>query len=101
MASDELVQRIQERSRSEGPEEARERTGKTELGEQRHASAAVAGNRCAVAKHEPPTLTAGFFGDGREELSGLAIGEREEGQLFMAVEPGDDPRRPAAKLSAA
>jgi len=56
-----------------------------ELGEQRHASAAVAGNRCAVAKHEPPTLTAGFFGDGREELSGLVIGEGQQRQLFPSV----------------
>lgn len=44
----------------------REWTGQAYLGKKRNASAVVAWNRCAVAKHEPPTLVAVFLGDRRE-----------------------------------
>jgi hypothetical protein len=100
MAGYELVQRVHERRRSDGFQYQAERPGQPDLGEERHAPSAVAGNRCAVAEDEPPTLAALFLGHGREETTGLLIGEREQSQLFASVEPGDDPRRPAAKPSA-
>jgi hypothetical protein len=101
MAGNEFVQRIEERRRPQRPEEARERTREPELGEQRHTPAAVAGNRRAVPAHQPPTLAAGFLGNGREQLLRVGIRQREEGQLLVSVKPGDNPRRPATELSAA
>jgi hypothetical protein len=44
----------------------REWTGQAYLGKKRNSSAIVAWNRCAVAKHEPPTFVAVFLGDRRE-----------------------------------
>ena len=44
----------------------REWAGQAYLGKKRNSSAVVARNRCAVAKHEPPTLVAVFLWDRRE-----------------------------------
>jgi len=40
-----------------------------------------------------------LFGNPCQELLGRRVLEREEGELTVAVEPGDDPRRPAAEAS--
>jgi hypothetical protein len=77
MARDELVGRVDEPRQSEGTKNAAERAGQPDLGEERHAPSAVAGNQCAVAKDEPPTLAALVLGHGREQRAGLLIGERE------------------------
>ena len=79
MAGCELVERVHERRRSNGEQHAAERTGQADLGEERHAPSAVAGNQCAVAKDEPPTLAALFLRHGREQTAGLLVGEREQG----------------------
>jgi hypothetical protein len=66
MASHKLVQRVDQERCSHDSQQARERARKAYLGEDRRASAAVAWNRCAIAKDEPPALTAVFLRDGCE-----------------------------------
>jgi hypothetical protein len=78
-----------------------DRSGQAQLGEERRAPAAVTGNRRAVAEDEPPALAPRLPGDGGEQTVGLRIVEREQGELFVTIEPGDEPRRPAAEPSAA
>jgi hypothetical protein len=100
MASYEPVQRVREWRRSDGSQHPAERAGQPDLDEERHAPSAVAGNQCAVTEDEPPALAALVFGHGRKQKARVVIGEREQGQLIASVEPGDEPRRPAAKPSA-
>jgi hypothetical protein len=47
-----------------------------------------------------PGREALFFREWLEEVNGICVTHRQERQLFGAVEPGDDPRRPAAEASA-
>jgi hypothetical protein len=101
MAGDQSVHGVDEHRCVKRPQQASERTGKPELGEERHASSGVAGHERAVAEDEPPTFTPRFLGYGSEKAVGLRIAERKEGHLLVSVERGDDPRRPAAELSAA
>jgi hypothetical protein len=100
MTSHELVERIHEPTRPNGAQDPRERAGQTDLGEERHAPSCIPWNRSAVAENDPPTVVPGLFGYRREQAVGFCLLEREERQLFVPVEPGDDPRRPAAELSA-
>ena len=66
-----------------------------------HAAALVARNERPVAKDEPPAVTAFVFRHGGEESPGFGIGEREQTQLTVPVDPGDDTRRPPTELSGA
>lgn len=101
VAGHELVERVDERGGADGSQPAAERVGQADLREERHAPAVVAGKGSAVAEDEPPTLATGILGHGRQQTAGLLVLERKQGQLMPAVERGDDPRRPAAELSAA
>jgi hypothetical protein len=78
-----------------------ERAGWCDLAEQGNAAAIVAGKRRPVGQDEPPALAAFLLRDLREELRRLAAGQREERQLFVSVNCGDDPRRPPAEPSRA
>jgi hypothetical protein len=101
MAGREPVQRVDEPGGAKGAQHASEGAGEPDLGEERNASARIAGDRRAVAKDKPPTFVACFLRDRCEQTGCLLIGEREQGQLFASIERGDDPRRPAAKPSGA
>lgn len=101
MARDELVQGVDDRGCSERSQQAPEGAGKPQLFEERHAASAVARYRCAVAKDEPPAFAPRLLRDGCEEIVGGRILERQQTELFAAIERGDDTRRPAAELSAA
>lgn len=100
MARDEPVGGVNERRQPESPKQAAERASQPDLGDEGHACPAVARNQCAVAEDEPPALVALVLRHGREQTAGLLIGKREQGHLIASVEPGDDPRRPAAEPSA-
>jgi hypothetical protein len=63
MASDELVERVEERRRPECSERLSERAGQPELQEECHRAARVPLNRRAVSQDEPPALVAGLLGD--------------------------------------
>jgi hypothetical protein len=54
-----------------------------------------------IAEHEPPTFPACLLRDGCQQATGLLIREWKQGQFFASINPGDDPRRPAAEPSAA
>jgi hypothetical protein len=82
-------------------EQSPERAGQTQLEEERHASAAVTRSQRPVAPNEPPALGACLSGNGSEQTVGLGIREGEQREVLIPVEPRDDPRRPAAELSAA
>jgi len=99
--SDDLVQGVHDWSCSEGAQHASERAGQPDFGKESHASSAVAGNGRAIAENEPPTVVARVLRNEGEQTVGLLIGKREQGQLFVSVKRGDDPRRPAAESSAA
>jgi hypothetical protein len=72
-----------------------------QLGEECDASSADARNRRAVAEDEPPALAALIRGNLGEHVFGRLVLEREQRELLAAVEPGDEPRRPAAEPSPA
>jgi len=101
MSGKNVVERVDYWRQSEPAEGVGEGPGQLDLGEEQEASAFVTGYGGAVAEDEPPTLGPSFVGDGCEQIGGLLVGEWEQCQLLVAVECGDDPRRPAAELSAA
>lgn len=94
MAGEELVQRIDQARRARRFDQTHDGAGQTCLGEKRHSSATVAWNRCAVAKHEPPTLSAVFLGDGRKELARFVLDDARggpmAGQIVPFAIPADD-----------
>jgi hypothetical protein len=98
---EQVVERVDERRQPKPAKQVSEGPRQLQLGEEHDPSALVTGNRRSVAEDEPPALAASFLGDGGEQLFGLVVSERKQGQLLAAVERGDDPRRPAAELSAA
>jgi hypothetical protein len=94
-----LVERVDERRGVQRSEDASQRAGQPDLGEERNAAASVACDRRSVTQDEPPAFAARFRGDACEQVPGLVIRERQQPQLLVAVEPGDDTRRPPAELS--
>jgi hypothetical protein len=101
VAGHDLVERIEERRSVQHPEHASQAPGQPDLGEERDGAAGVAGNRRPVAEHEPPAFVPRFFGHSCEQAARLFVGERQQSQLLVSVEPGDDTRRPPAELSGA
>ena len=101
MAGYELVQLVQDGRPAENPEGPAQRLGQPELAEKGDAAAGVALDRRAVTQDEPPTLVAGFLGDGHEQGRSFLISERQEGQLLAAVELDGEPRRPSTEPSGA
>jgi hypothetical protein len=101
VAGYELVERVDERRDAQRPERACQGPGQPDLCEERDAAARVAGNRRPVATHEPPAFVPRVFGHGYEQAAGLVVCERQQSQLFVSVEPGDDTRRPPAEPSGA
>jgi hypothetical protein len=101
VAGHEVDERVDERRQPQGAKKAPERTGQADLGEEPDSSALVAGNEGAVAEDEPPTLAARFLRNVAEQTAGFLVREREQCQLLATIERGDDPRRPAAEVSAA
>jgi hypothetical protein len=94
-----LVERVDERRGVQRSEDASQRAGQPDLGEERNASAGVAGDRRSVAQDEPPAFAPRFLGHSFEQVPGLVIGEGQQPQLLVSVEPRDDMRRPPAELS--
>jgi hypothetical protein len=97
MAGDEAVPTIENRLRRE-PQETRERLRQAERLQELPAPGATA--HCgSIREYEPPAGLA-FHGRHRvQQLPRLRVVQREERELLAAVEPGDDPRRPAAEAS--
>jgi hypothetical protein len=94
-----LVERVDERRGVQRSEDASQWAGQPDLREERDAAAGVAGDRRSVARDEPPAFASRFLGYAREQTPGLVIGEGQQSQLFVSVEPGDYTRRPPAELS--
>jgi putative membrane protein len=80
--------------------EATERPERTEALEQPHGRRA-AGHHAPIAFDEMPAGEAGLLGERLEERRGARVAHGKERELFAPVEPGDDPRRPAAEASVA
>ena len=85
-------------ARGDECEDATKRSRQSHRGEEIDPPGAVAHQR-AVRPHETPGRVPLFLCDLCEELLGGPVLEREEGKLTVAVEPGDDTRRPAAEAS--
>jgi hypothetical protein len=100
MASRELVERVKQLGRAERSQCAAQPPSQAEFGQECDATSSVACERRAVAEDEPPTLSARLLGHGSEEAAGVVVVEREQSQLLVAVKVDDEPRRPAAELSA-
>ena len=101
MPCDEPVEPVDERRCVQRPQERAERPGETQLGEQKHAAAAVAWDGRLVWEDEPPARAAQVLGHRREQLGCLVLLEQNERQPFVPIEPGNDPRCPTAEPSAA
>jgi hypothetical protein len=101
VARNELVEPVDEHRRADRSQHTSEWPRQPHLGKERHAAALVARNERPVAKDEPPAVTAFVFRHGGEESPGFVIGEREQTELTVPVDPGDDTRRPPAELSGA
>jgi hypothetical protein len=76
-------------------------SGAIELDEQEDAPASIARHRCAISEHEPPAFAASSWFDGRQQSVRFVVLERQQRELVVDIEPGDDPRRPAAQPTAA
>lgn len=100
MARHDPVQRVHQPRRSHDPQGSAERAGQPDLGQEGNAPTDVPGKQAPVGKEEPPALAARILGHGREHAAGFLVGQREQRQLFVPVDHGDDPRRPPAELSA-
>jgi hypothetical protein len=100
MPRHDLVQRVQQRRRSHGSQDSAERAGQPDRDEERHGPAGIPGKQAPVGKDEPPALAARLLGHGREQMAGFLVGQREQRQLFVPVDRGDDPRRPPTEPSA-
>jgi hypothetical protein len=101
VARNELVDPVDEHRRADRSQHTSEWPRQPHLGKERHAAALVARNERPVAEDEPPAVTALVFRHGDEESPGFVIGEREQTQLTVPVDPGDDTRRPPTELSGA
>jgi hypothetical protein len=99
MAGNELVERVDERRRSDRPQDVSERMRQPHLGEERDAPSRVAGNRRPVAKDEPPAVATFVFRHGGQEFPGFFVSESEQAQPFVPIDLRDDTRRPPAELS--
>ena len=100
MARHELVQRVNHDRRAKGSQRQSKRAGQADFEEERDAAPTVAGDQRAVAANEPPTFATPCVGHGFEKAVRLCVGQREVSELFVAIELGDDTRRPTAELSA-
>jgi len=101
VTGDEPIEGIDEPCRVEGLQQPAEPACQAELEEERHAATPIARQWRPVAKDEPPALPACVLGDGVEQASSLVVGERQQRNLSVSVELGNDPRCPAAEPSPA
>jgi hypothetical protein len=100
MARDEPDEGVEERRRADRPEPAAEPPREPDLREQLHGPAGSQPHRCPVAVDEPGALVPHGLRHRREQPGDLGVGERQQRELILPVEPGDDPRRPTAEASA-
>jgi hypothetical protein len=101
MAGEHLVDAVDERAGPERSQAATERPRQPQLGEHSDPASVVAGEGRAVAQDEPPALVPPLVRDRLEQALRRLVGQREQRELLLSVERDDDPRRPAAELSAA
>jgi hypothetical protein len=73
MASEEVVESVDEPGQSKHAKCMPERACRIELDEQQHAAASVPWNGCAVSEHEPPTFAPTWWCNGREQAAGLIV----------------------------
>ena len=101
MPRQQCVECVDEGRHSKRPHQATKGSGESELGKEHDARTPVAGNRGAVAPHEPPTLAALFLRQRDQQEHRLCILERKEREFLASIERGDDTRRPTTELSPA
>jgi hypothetical protein len=101
VAGYELVEVVDERCCPERSQQASQRSREPKLCEESNAASGVAGDRRAVAEHEPRALPPRRLGYVSQQPRGLVVGEREQGVLPPPVESRDDTRREPAELSSA
>jgi hypothetical protein len=97
MAGDEPIGGIED-AVGDDAEEAPERPGQPQRdGELARAGAVT--DRRAARTHEVPGRVALALGQVREERRRIVVAHGQKGELLIAVEPGDDTRRPPAETS--
>jgi hypothetical protein len=96
-----IVEEVDQLREAKTAQKQPERSRQAKLGENRDAAAFVAGDRRAVAQHQPPALHAFVLRDGSEQHARLVVGEWKQRELLPAVELGDDTRRAATEPSGA
>jgi hypothetical protein len=101
MAGEKSVRGVESGGESARTKQPAEWPGTADLGKEGDAAALVACDWCAIPKHDPPTRAAPLFGNRREQMVGFRVCQRKQRHLLASVKYGDDPRRPAAELSAA
>jgi hypothetical protein len=95
------VECVDDWRQSKRPQDAAERSGELDLGNEHDAPTPVARDWRAIAEYEPPTFAAPFVWHRGEEATRLLIRERKQCEFLASVERSDDPRRPTAEPSAA
>lgn len=95
------LERVNQQRQPQPPQHATEHSGTLDLREECDSSTLVTGNWRAVAKHDPPAFASLLLWHGGKQTPRLFVPERKERELLASVKPGDDPRRPATKPSAA
>ena len=99
LTRDELVHGVHDRRRANSSQRATQRASQAQAGQERDTPSAVTSYWCPIAQNEPPTCAPLLFRHRREQPSRFVVGQREECKLFAPIDLGDDPRRPATKLS--
>jgi hypothetical protein len=97
MPCDDAVRAVEDGIRHEA-QNAREGPRQAERPQELPTSSATP-DRGSVCEHEPPAGLALRNRHAVQQLTCARVVQREEPELLAAVEPGDDPRRPAAEAS--
>jgi hypothetical protein len=97
MTSDDAVQTIEQSGR-QTCEEARRRASRLQYAAELDDAGPVA-DEPSVGEDETPARELLVLGKRREQVRRPPVPQPEVRQLIVAIEPGDDPRRPAAEAS--
>jgi hypothetical protein len=98
---EELVDCIDQAGKAEHAKESSKRARDANPLEDDDTATSVSGNESAIRKHQPPTLSSSLFRNRGEKALCLFVCQWKQCERGFAIEPGDDPRRPAAEPSRA
>jgi hypothetical protein len=96
---DEFVKSIDEWLRADDSKEPSQSPSESDLLKKCHATSFIARYRCSGPQNEPPAVAPCLLAHIREQLSGIVIAQRKQGQLGPPIESCDDTRREPAEPS--